>query len=541
MKNVLKTQLIFIFLIIFEANAQKTTIVIANDSNQISSDIYNWHNKDLSKKSYGMSVDKAYQKLLKNKTPKKKVIVAVIDSGVDKDHEDLKDKMWINQKEIPNNNIDDDNNGYIDDVYGWNFCVDSNNVNYDADSYEATRFYAKYKNQFENVNRTELTPETQSIYDIYTKAKADYFKNNENAKKQTERITELVNNYLQADSFFTSKLNNSSYIISDIEQFNSTDSNELSFKNILLPLMQRGIDKNAIVSMQKRSSIGTDIHHNENYNIRKSDQFYLNNKSYGNSDSKGPNSSHGTHVAGIIAANRTNNKGILGVCDNCEIMAIRAVPNGDERDYDIANAIYYAADNGANIINMSFGKTYSLYPEVVAKAVQYASEKNILFIHAAGNASLNLDTILHYPHDSIPNFNVTENWLTIGAASFNMNNELPGIFSNYGKNTVDLFAPGVKIYSTTPNNNYAPFNGTSMATPAAAGVAALVWSYYPELSALELKKILIESGTDLGQKSVNRPDRSRKANEQIPFSELSKYGKVVNAYDALKLAEKWKK
>jgi cell wall-associated protease len=259
-------------------------------------------------------------------------------------------------------------------------------------------------------------------------------------------------------------------------------------------------------------------------------------KGYGNNDVEGPDARHGTHVAGIIGANRKNEIGIKGIADNVRIMSVRAVPNGDERDKDIANAILYAVDNGAQIINMSFGKSFSPHKEVVDKAVKYAESKGVLIIHAAGNDGDDLDKESNYPTKVLKNGVESKTWLEIGASSWGADGNFVGSFSNYGKKSVDLFAPGVQIYSTVPNNNYEDLQGTSMACPATAGVAALIMSYFPDLTADQVKNILTESTRKFDGLKVTKPGSA----DEVPFSQLSATGGLVNAYEAVRLAEKTK-
>jgi subtilisin family serine protease len=255
-------------------------------------------------------------------------------------------------------------------------------------------------------------------------------------------------------------------------------------------------------------------------------------KGYGNNDVEGPDPKHGTHVAGIIGANRKNDIGVKGIADNVQIMSVRAVPNGDERDKDVANAIIYAADNGAKIINMSFGKAFSPGKEAVDKAVKYAESKGVLLIHAAGNDHDDLDVDANFPNRTFDKGGQAKNWLEIGASSWGADENFVGSFSNYGKKSVDLFAPGVQIYSTTPGNTYEDLQGTSMACPATSGVAAVLLSYFPDLSATQVKDILRQSTRKFDGLKVTRPGTKT----EVPFDQLSMTGGMVNAYEAVKLA-----
>jgi subtilisin family serine protease len=262
------------------------------------------------------------------------------------------------------------------------------------------------------------------------------------------------------------------------------------------------------------------------------DPTNLTEKVYGNNDVEGPDAKHGTHVAGIIAANRQNEIGTKGIADNVKIMSVRAVPNGDERDKDVANAIRYAADNGAQIINMSFGKGFSPHKDIVDKAVKYAESKGVLLIHAAGNDGDDLDQESNFPNKTFTAGGQAKTWLEIGASSWGADQNFVGSFSNYGRKSVDLFAPGVQIYSTTPNDNYENLQGTSMAAPATSGVAAIIMSYFPELSAEQVKEVLRQSTRKFDGLKVNKPG----SKDAIPFNQLSSSGGMVNAYEAVKLA-----
>ena len=267
----------------------------------------------------------------------------------------------------------------------------------------------------------------------------------------------------------------------------------------------------------------------------------LTDTNYGNNDVDGPDpkkedAKHGTHVAGIIAAERNNGIGINGVADNVKIMAVRAVPDGDEYDKDIALGIRYAVDNGAKVINTSFGKYFSTHPEWVMDAIKYAAKNDVLIVNAAGNDALDMDVTRIYPNDQTPENEeeIADNFLTVGASNFDYGSDLVARFSNYGQTNVDVFAPGTKIWSTTPNNEYEFLQGTSMASPAVAGVAAMIRSLYPKLSAAQVKEVIMKSGLASPQKVMVGGN----SKDIRPFAELSVSGKMVNLYNALIMASK---
>jgi subtilisin family serine protease len=256
-------------------------------------------------------------------------------------------------------------------------------------------------------------------------------------------------------------------------------------------------------------------------------------RGYGNTDVTGPDASHGTHVAGIIGAVRGNGVGVDGIAPSVRIMAIRAVPDGDERDKDVANAIRYAADNGAHIINMSFGKSYSPGKAAVDAAVKYADSKGVLLVHAAGNEGANLATAPNFPTPRYLDGGRPANWIEVGATSWKGADSLVATFSNYGSELVDVFAPGVDILSTVPGNGYGRESGTSMAAPVVSGLAALLMSYYPSLTAADVKRIILASATRRGELRVMLPG----SGESVAFGTLSSTGGIVNAHAAVRMAQ----
>ena len=493
-----------------DAIQTKTTKLSEND-------LKRWSHLDLVKDSVpGMSVDKAYAELLQGKKGKK-VIVGIVDSGVDINHEDLKAVIWTNPKEIPNNGKDDDKNGYIDDMHGWNFLGDAVN-----EQLEMTRI----------VKQGPAAPE-------YAKAKAQL------DAERAEAIAgkEMYEGYLKSVKDMQVYLKKDNFTLEDIKAITSDDetikNNKAFFSRVLTRL--------SIADFTEQVKGGIK-HFNDqlSYNLNPDfdgrsivgdNQNDINDTKYGNNNVVGPDAEealHGTHVAGIVAQVRNNNLGGDGVANMVEIMAVRAVPNGDEYDKDIALGIRYAVDNGAKVINGSFGKYFSPHKEWVQDALKYAAKKDVLVIFAAGNDAKDLDIHNKYPSDSYDGApEISDNVLIIGALNATYSANMVAPFSNYGKNNVDVFAPGMQIYATTPNNNYRYLQGTSMASPNVAGVAALIRSYYPKLSAAQVKQIIMASGTPL-KNTVLVDEDQHDAN----FSEISKSGRIVNAYNALLMASK---
>lgn len=477
-----------------------------------------WSDLDLAKDTVpGMSVDKAYAEFLKGKksTP---IIVGVVDSGLDIDHEDLKGKIWTNKKEIAGNNKDDDGNGYIDDVHGWNFLGEATDENLELTRIvkkgPSTPQYAEAKAELDS-KLAELAPQKQQV-DVISKADKD------------------VRAYLKKDV----------YTIDDLKGITTTDASLNKSKMIMSSIAgQAGPGfQDEIKSYVDYVYGQLNSNLNVNFSGRKTNDNpdNMDQKFYGDGNVKGPDvvdALHGTHVAGIIAQIRGNGLGGDGVvADNVQIMAVRAVPNGDEYDKDIALAIRYAVDNGAKVINGSFGKDYSPNKEWVWDAIKYAASKDVLIVHAAGNDAKDVDAEPNFPTDEKDGKDIADNYLTIGALNYEYGTNLVASFSNFGQKNVDVFAPGVKIWATIPNNKYVYEQGTSMASPNAAGVAALVRSYYPNLTASQVKHILMDSGTAI---TTNVVVGEKKAN--VPFSTTCVSGKIVNAYNALQMAEKMSK
>lgn len=509
-----------------------------------------WHLEDhQSTGVYGISLERTYTEFLNGKSPKKKVIVAVIDSGIDTAHEDLKPVLWQNKKEIPGNGIDDDKNGYVDDIHGWNFIGGKDGKNVGKDSYEAVRVYYKFKPEFGNgtVDEKNLTTEKKMQYQLYTKAKNQIEAQAKEAGMYVMILKDLVAKIPSADSILKMSMGKSSYTGDELQDFKPSEASVIKAKSVLLGFFQQTRQmENTNVSLiadliqfyeGEKSKVEAVEKEPVRYrqDIVKDNYNDINDRFYGNNDLMGTDASHGTHVAGIIAASRQNQVGIKGVANNVEIMTIRAVPDGDEHDKDIANAIRYAVDNGAWVVNMSFGKSFSPEKKWVDEAVKYAESKNVLLVHAAGNDAKNIDTEDNFPSRNFENdtLKVFTNWINVGASGAT-EADLAASFSNYGKREVNVFAPGVKIYSSVPGGNtYGEKDGTSMASPVVAGLAALILSYYPDLSAAQVRNIIEQSAMKPSSTSFTKPGTE---DEKTSLEQLSITGGIVNALDALKLA-----
>lgn len=514
-----------------------------NDLTEV--ELKGWGGADLTKDTIpGMSVNKAYEEIIKTNAGQK-VIVAVIDSGVDIAHEDLKSVVWVNRDEVRNNGKDDDNNGYVDDIHGWNFLGDAVKENM-----EYTRIYKRLKSKYEGKSASTLSEAEREEFALYQAAKAEYEKEYTENLQNRDQYREIQRQLVAAHAAVSGQLGKEDYTKEELSAMTATTDQMRQYK-MWLSNIQNNVDENIPQALKildeqiKYFNDRLESHFNLDLNGRAvvgDDPYNINDTKYGNNKVSGPTADkedvkHGTHVAGIIAAQRNNNIGIKGVANNVEIMVLRAVPDGDEYDKDIALAIRYAVDNGAKVINTSFGKYYSPNPEWVMDAIKYAAQNDVLIVNAAGNEGINLDNKMVYPNDQSPSQpqEIANNFLTVGALNFEYGSGLVADFSNYGKLNVDVFAPGTKIWSTTPNNGYEYLQGTSMAAPAVAGVAAIIRSYYPKLTAPQVKQVIMDSGLTTKASVVVGEEQASKR-----FGDLSSSGKMVNLYNALILADKVK-
>lgn len=515
--------LLLAFSIIFvSCNAIKLDYDYITSSNQeIKSslskiDKKNWHNLDIEKDSVpGTSVERAYNELL-NELKGKKVIVAVIDTGLDIDHKSLSENIWINKDEKLNGK-DDDNNGYIDDIHGWNYL---------GSSYNETR------------DMTRILRDNKINNRKYNLVEEEIQKEIKNSKEQLNILNYYIQILDESKELLSDYLDNDNFSIQDVNNIETVDPKLNRAKNIYKDFDFYGYTKEYLNEGIDQYNDFINYHFNVEFNGRTTndDIYDINDRNYGdnNINNTKESESHSTHVSGIISGNRKIEDGNKGINNLAEIMVLRAVPNGDEYDKDVALAIRYAVDNGAKIINGSFGKYFSSNPEWVIDAIRYASDNDVLFIAGAGNESKDLDSLSNdnYPNDQYFNkAEFSDTFIKVGASSINLDENFTAYFSNYGKINVDIFAPGVDIYSSMPNNKYKFQDGTSMASPVVAGIASLIMSYFPRLSAKKVKEIILESGIDIDLEIGNLGDKKN-------FNEYSKSGKLINAYNALILASK---
>jgi len=500
----------------------------------------NWHLLDPGSGYEGISLDKAYAFIKLKNLKSKQLTVAVIDTGIDTLHEELKPVLWNNPKEIAGNGKDDDGNGYIDDIHGWNFLGGKDGRVVVQDSDEGSRVYYSLKPKWENreVVESSLTPAEMNEYKLYIKAKNKTLGGIDPA--ETEYLKQLQPKLIAGDSIIRKELGKVEYNGDDLKKYTTQNIDAKMVRNFILNVSKAN-NSYDITNTQLLEEFNGDLRKADaaknpppsyRKDIVQDDENNFNDNHYGNNNIMAGQPMHGTFCSGIIAAVRNNNKGIDGIADNVRIMMLRVVPDGDEHDKDIANAIRYAVNQGAKIINMSFGKDFSPQKQWVDEAIRYAESKGVLLVHAAGNDAKNIDTADNFPNPVFQDGNGrASNVITVGASGNLKNGGITASFSNYGKSEVDVFAPGVNIYSTLPGENmYGVLSGTSFSGPVVAGIAALIMEYYPALSPQQVI-MAIEKTAVFPNEKVLIPG----TDEKVDMRQLSKTG-IVNAFEAIKYA-----
>jgi subtilisin family serine protease len=485
---------------------------------------------------HGTGVDRAYRELLADRQPQRTVVVAIIDSGVDVEHEDLRANVWTNPNEVPGTSRDDDGNGYVDDVHGWNFIGGADGRNVKHDTYEVTRLYVELRPRFESASPDTLSPSARAEYERFLRIREDLENSRTEARETLDRVRIIESALQQALSILRTQLGPGDLTPERVSGLRSTRPDVVRARSIYLELAEHQLTEEAIEEAIEHFESRLAYGYNPEFDPRPivgDDYSNPRERFYGNPQVGAESPTHGTMVAGIVAAERDNGTGVDGIANGVQIMAIRAVPDGDERDKDVANAIRYAVENGAHVINMSFGKAYSPQKEVVDEAVRFAESHGVLLIHAAGNAGENLDAGENYPNRYYLAGDTAQLWIEVGASSWQGENRLAAEFSNYGRTRVDLFAPGADIRSTAPGNEYRVQSGTSFAAPVVTAVAALLMAYYPHLDAAAVRRIILETATRYPGREVVRPGSE---DELVEFCALSVTCGIVNAYAAVRTA-----
>lgn len=492
-----------------------------------------WYNLDYTNDSIaGVSVNRAYDVI--DIATLQPVVVAVIDDGVDIKHPDFAGRIWTNEKEIPANGIDDDGNGYIDDVNGWNFLGNPSGENISFETLEITRLYRQYKNRFEGSEPASLSKAEKKEYDLYLEYKEAYETEVSSIEEEFGQFAQLSAMYGGAFAYMQEKLGREELTLNDLLEFKPSDEDEGQVVRFLMIAEQQGLP-DYLESGSEYFERALEYNYNLDFDPRgivNVDEAKAANTGYGNNMVDAENPEHGTHVAGIIGALRANNTGVDGIAANAVIMPIRAIPGGDERDEDVALAIRYAVDNGARVVNMSFGKAYSPNSELVFDAIKYAAQKDVLLIHAAGNDGSNNDEVRNFPDGSLGKGKTYSNYITVAASGPFVDSTFLAGFSNYGKKKVDVMAPGVEIESLKPEGQMASNSGTSMAAPVVTGIAVLLRGSYPELSAKEIKKIITSSVQPFDDHVVLTDEGA------LPLKKLLRNAGVVSTTEAIEAGQK---
>lgn len=505
----------------------------------------NWHTLDLKTDGYyGISLKQAYDFLKGKKS--NTVLVGIIDSGIDTLQKDLQGVLWINQKEIAGNGKDDDHNGYVDDIHGWDFLGGPNGKCDFNETEEEVRQYYKLKGKYLSMTEAQATDKKE--YKFWLQVKTEYDSTYSKAKAEVEQVSTIMNFLVETNGYIKHLLHlkeNQTFTKADIENLKATNDTLSEVKNLWMLAFSEDVSTATNVKeLKETSEYLTKLNNSINPDLdsRKriigDDPDVLKDKPYGNNLLKFDDAAHGTGVAGLVGAIRGNGYGIDGVADNVRLMAIKAVPLGDENDKDVANAIHYAVDNGARVINMSFGKKVSPHKDWVDEAFKYAAAHDVLLVMASGNENQDMDTKPEYPNDTFADGSATDadNVISVGASSMKPNENLAATFTNYGQKNVDIFAPGVKVTSLDMDAETITEDGTSFSSPIVTGIAALIMEYYPELSARQVKQAIMESAIPLKGTMVLKPGTK----EKVDFTTLCKTGGVVNAYRALEIASKIK-
>ncbi len=496
---------------------------------QVDKDVLNWYNGGGS----GMQTEKAYKSLKKKKSTT--VIVAVIDSGIDIEHEDLKGKIWTNTKEIAGNGIDDDKNGYIDDIHGWNFLGNAKGESQHHARLEKTRIYAKLRPKYEKLDPNDVAAADREEYELYKKVRLEINTEKEKYAQIITQMEQLPMILQMVPGMVANAIGKTDYTKADLDAWKPEDEQMKQIKEVAMAMITGELTMEVVKEQQDQLQGMLDYNLNVDYDDRQyvgDNPYDFNDVKYGNNDVEGPDALHGTHVGGIIGAVRGNGLGGDGVAENVQLMSLRAVPDGDEADKDIALAIRYAVDNGASVINMSFGKGYSPNQKEVYEAFKYADSKGVLLVHAAGNDNADVDRNDNFPTSMYPfQKEKLDLFLTIGASTRDPKGHLAADFSNYGQTKVDVFAPGFEIYNSVPQSSYKKLQGTSMAAPMVAGVAAMLKSYFPTLTMNEIKDAMLKSAKPYKGTKQTLPG----SEEKVDFATLSVTGAVIDVKAAAKL------
>ncbi len=439
----------------------------------------------------------------KHLKPKRQIILAIIDSGIDTTVVDLQAALWKNPKEKLDGK-DNDRNGYVDDLNGWNF-LGTKDGSFNMIS-AGTQEYREFKRLFPKYKYCDSTmiPEDTTEYAYYKKMRKKA--GIQNYLRFFEYVSLKNEAYRSLDSLLRLQplLAKDTLTLEGLRQLSMTDDElwNKAYQSILVDIyranrhtrwdeLMEGHQEQFDLMRKRIEGIEKD---RDKRLLMGDDMKDIDDRFYGNRILQTEDCEHGTIVAGIIAGQGKSAGSPQGIYPEARLMIIRAVPNGDEYDKDVATAIRYAVDNGAKIINLSLGKYNSPQADMVSQAIAYAARKDVLLLQSAGNNARNIDSLSYFPASKDKKGKVFPNYMRVGASD---KQGKPCSFSNYGKEEVDVFAPGVEVTSVTVGGRYTQSQGTSIASPAAAATAAIIRSYFPRLKAAQVKNILIETARPL--------------------------------------------
>ncbi|HZY38779.1 MAG TPA: S8 family serine peptidase [Mucilaginibacter sp.] len=502
----------------------------------------NWHEMDLKTDGYfGVSLKQAYEFLKGKKS--RTVVITTMDSGIDTSQKDLAPVLWVNPKEKAGK---DNKDSYVGDVHGWDFLGGKDGKVDNAETEEEVRQYYKLKDKFAGL--TTAPAGQQKEYAFWLEVKTTYDSTENKAHAEVKVLQEELRFLTLTNHIIKRELNlrsDGTFTLADLDKihYSANDTiveSKAVWQSVFTQLGGPDLTNAKVMKdwsdeyAKENNTIAPDL--DARRSIVSDDPDVNDGKPYGNNVLKTSEASHGTGVAGLIGAVRNNGYGIDGIADNVRIMALKVVPNGDEYDKDVANALRYAVDHGAEVVNMSFGKKISPHKDWVDAAFKYAAAHDVLLVMASGNDGQDVDAKPEFPNDNYLDGTTSDNVINVGASAWRPDSSLAADFSNYGKKNVDIFAPGVKVTSIDMDAEFNTEDGTSFSSPIVAGIAALIREYYPKLTASQVKRAILESAV-VEDIMVNKPGAK---GQKVAFNTLSKTGGIVNAYRALEIASKMK-
>ncbi|MFD2585914.1 S8 family serine peptidase [Croceitalea marina] len=532
----MKSSLFFIlFVSSFFLNAQK------GETNLMDSISY-WQFDQFGKDSFsGISSDLSSVVLSKNENDK--VIIALIDSDIDVNHHYLNKYIWANTKEVKSNNLDDDKNGYIDDIHGWNFLAKGDKKIIKYANNTSIRFTRAFKQKYERLSKKKgkLNSKELDFLATYNKALNTIKEEKMRLAPYEEYIEWYETSQIASDSLLLTYDFKKPYNLSSLDSlFNEvyTKGNDEERGRLIyfsLDKLKNNREEDYKLSLD---------YLNKNKYYALNENLTENHSSINNTfpklgsnrlDINISNEKHGTQIGGVIVKTyKAITENLPDEAENIEIMPISIFPeNGAEFEEDIAKAIRYAVNNGADIINYSSSIRFLLKPSLLYEALLYAEKHNVLIVTSAGNTGENLDKIMTHPRKKYKKYRLS-NLIMVGMSDSTIGPNLKPIHGNYGKETVDLFAPGTDFLTTNPKNEYFKTSGSSISSAIVATTCATIKLYHPKLKAAEIREIILQSVSKYnGEIFLDEGGKTK-----VLFTDLCMAGGILNVENAFKLAVK---